>query len=209
MVVWRQCPHHGPRVSGQCPACSDQPQPDQAREGLRWQDAGCDLTAAAVQNQDQAPLLFSFCKPEQVCSFQSPHSREATSHVWLHSYVSRGRWWWACHIAAVHCAREPVRRWWLWRTGDSTTHHTWSPCAFCSDGVGNWWDLATLIFQWYNPQSPSWWVIRVLISESFPNQTFPVVTFPVVLTHVLSCTVWSCMEYVPSLSPHLDMHSTA
>ena len=141
--------------------------PATARPGQgRIEVAGCRMwsaAAAAVQNQDQAPLLFSFCKPEQVCSFQSPRSRETTSHVWLHSYVSRGRWWWACHIAAVHCAREPVRRWRLWRTGDSTTHHTWSPCAFCSDGVGNWWDLATLIFQWYNPQSPSWWVIRVLI----------------------------------------------
>ena len=67
------------------PACSDQPQ--QVREGFRCQGAGCDLTAA-VQNQDQAPLLFSFCKPELVCN-KTNHlsqavycSREATSHVW-------------------------------------------------------------------------------------------------------------------------------
>ena len=59
MVVWRQCPHHGPRVSGQCPACSDQPQPDQAREGLRWQDAGCDLLLLLLCKTRTRPPCYS------------------------------------------------------------------------------------------------------------------------------------------------------
>ena len=54
------------------PACHGSVQllmTSQVRVGFRWQGAGCDLTAA-VQNQDQAPLLFSFCKPELVCNME-------------------------------------------------------------------------------------------------------------------------------------------